>query len=93
MIVSRAHRRAAARSEEKKRELLRDSAKTYNELLGWIPTVFEEELFKNEHASWDELFTTYNGLWVNNAKQWNATRKLQIDVNWFEKQFGEKDQA
>lgn len=58
----------------------------YAEVLGWIPNLFESELFREDNPlTYDQLFQVYNDLWVKNSRYWNGVKKqkLKVDEKWF----------
>ena len=58
--------------ERAQRRALKGVEKKFANVLGWIPDIFESELFREENKlTYDQLFQIYNDLWVKNSRYWN----------------------
>jgi hypothetical protein len=78
-----------ASQARREKRAVQNSESKYNEVLGWIPEMFEIELFRDGTPGYDFLFTAYDKLWRTNATHWNSKMKQNsvVDIEWFTNQF------
>ena len=78
-----------ASQARREKRAIQNSESKYNEVLGWIPEMFESELFREGTPEYDVLFQGYDKVWRLNATHWNKNMKQDsvVDIEWFANKF------
>ena len=78
-----------ASQARREKRAIKNSEPKYNEVLGWIPEMFELELFREGTPEYEVLFQGYDKLWRMNAAHWNTRMKQDAvaDIEWFTNKF------